>query len=262
MTDIAKEIRPELNIAETVMRASGFSEEVIRRYDPSAEVSMKGLELPEHTIRIAKQIASASDEGFEFLEDVVFTPQMLIDALDEANGEPVALLINCPGGSVTGEMEMCSYLSAYQGATHAVIMGAAFSAASVIASACDRVTVMPAAMVMIHAARGLCLGDAEDMREVADMLDKMGASATKYYEKRMSAELVNEFMTNRKDNFMTADEAMEAGFADDMVSMEQMEDDDDKDDEDNDNDNDKKESEMKRVAKMKDDEFNRMLLGI
>src|ERR1019366_4627512 len=62
-----------------------------------------------------------------------------------------------------------------------VIDGLAASAASLIAMAGDTITMGDGAMMMIHRAQGIVGGYSDDMRQMADTLDTVTASAADVY---------------------------------------------------------------------------------
>ncbi|MBQ9565647.1 MAG: Clp protease ClpP [Synergistaceae bacterium] len=85
----------------------------------------------------------------------------------------ITLRINSIGGDVFEAQAMYSYLRSHPANVTVRVDGLAASAASLVAMAGDKV-IMPAnALMMIHNPAGLAMGEAEDMRETADILDKV-----------------------------------------------------------------------------------------
>ena len=222
--------------------AAGFKEEVIAKWDPS-DADVKSKET--NRIRMSRPIGSANYEGLEEYTGE-FTPGMLKEFLDaNEDSEEIFIDINCPGGSVTGTMEMAAMIDKFEGKTTAVINALCASGATVVASACDEVVCMPASIMMLHCARGGASGTPKDLRNVADMLEKMSESISVYYKKRMDPDMVDELIGDEEDHWMTAEEALSAKWADriDDSKSKKESDEDDSDEE----DDKKKEEEVRRL---------------
>lgn len=129
--------------------------------------------------------------------------------------------INSPGGDVQGGINIANALRAQQTIkgrtveTH--IEGMAASIASVIAMAGTKVVMADNALLMVHNPWGGVVGDAREMRRVADILDTMRGQivATYQWHTSMSAEDLAAFMD--AETWMNAEEALAAGFITDTV---------------------------------------------
>ena len=124
--------------------------------------------------------------------------------------------MNSSGGSAFDGSAIYSAISRYPGKVTAHIDGLAASAASFCILSADEVIVSPSAMVMIHNAWAYAAGNAVELRELADSLEKLDETITGIYERKtgMSAEEIAAMM--RVETWMTASEALEMGFADTM----------------------------------------------
>ncbi len=130
----------------------------------------------------------------------------------------VVLSINSPGGSVFDGWAIFNALKMSGKDITVRVMGIAASMASVIAMAGKRIEMPANSMMMVHnAISGVC-GDAEDMREVADVLDKIDASIVATYMARTgkSEDEVRALMA--ADTYMTAAEAKDLGFVDEVIA--------------------------------------------
>lgn len=126
----------------------------------------------------------------------------------------IRLSINSPGGEVFAGLAIHNMLKRHKAKVHVTIDGIAASIASVIAMAGDTI-VMPAnAMMMIHDPSGVVIGTSKDMRSLADALDKIKTGlVTAYVEKtKKEPDEIEELMT--AETWLTAEEAVEEGFAD------------------------------------------------
>lgn len=142
------------------------------------------------------------------------TAKDLIDAI-KGMGD-FTLRVNSLGGSVPAGNAIYNAMRRHQGKITGVVEGMAASIASVILMACDRV-IMPAnSMLMIHKPWGWSAGNADDMRKYADTLDKWEQGLVSAYTEKtgMEADEVAQLMAD--ETWMTADEAVKLGFADEI----------------------------------------------
>ena len=126
----------------------------------------------------------------------------------------IALHINSPGGAVFDALAIYNTLKRHPAAVMVYIDGLAASAASLVAMAGD-VVVMPSnAMLMIHNPWGYAMGDAAELRGMADVLDKLASSTAGVYADRsgLSVEEVTALMV--AETWLTAEEALSMGLAD------------------------------------------------
>jgi len=97
------------------------------------------------------------------------------------DGTPVDLRLNSPGGSVFDAVAIHNALKRHEGPVTVWIDGIAASAASYIAMAGDEIVMPENAFLMIHDPAGLVMGTAEDMRAMAEALDKVKGSLVSGY---------------------------------------------------------------------------------
>jgi ATP-dependent Clp endopeptidase proteolytic subunit ClpP len=121
--------------------------------------------------------------------------------------------INSPGGDVFDGLAIYNSLAQRPGNVKTVVDGLAASAASFIAQAGTQREISPGAMVMIHEASGVCMGNSADMRELADLLDKVsGNIASLYATHSGNPDGWRDAM--QAETWYTAQEAVDAGLAD------------------------------------------------
>lgn len=134
-----------------------------------------------------------------------------VNELAQINGD-IEVHINSPGGDVFDGLAIYNSLAQRAGNVTTVVDGLAASAASFIAMAGKTRMICPGAMMMIHEASGVCLGNAADMRETADLLDKVSENLAGIYADRSGrADGWRDAM--RAETWYTADEAVAAGLA-------------------------------------------------
>ena len=136
--------------------------------------------------------------------------------LSEIKASQIDLHINSPGGEVFDGITIYNLIKQHPAKVTTYIDGLAASIASVIALAGDKVIMAANALYMIHNPEGFVVGSSEDMRKGADVLDKVRGSMTLAYMGRFK-KLEHDLLTMLDaETWMTADEAMEAGFIDEI----------------------------------------------
>lgn len=131
--------------------------------------------------------------------------------------EPLTVRIDSAGGSVFEGFSIYSACQAYQGPKSCIIESAAFSIASYIAMAFDRVLITRNGYMMIHNPSADISGDDEELASKAALLAKLKASMIEAYatKTKMPPETVENMM--RAETFLNAEEALAAGFVDEIV---------------------------------------------
>ena len=142
--------------------------------------------------------------------------------LAEIKASQIDLHINSPGGLVFDGITIYNLLKNHPANVTTYIDGLAASIASVIALAGDKVVMAENALFMIHKASGMVMGTSDDMRDFADKLDKVNSSiATTYIGKTKKDEAeISDLMA--AETWMTADEALEMGFVDELAGEVDM----------------------------------------
>lgn len=138
---------------------------------------------------------------------------------DAKQAKAITVRINSAGGNVLDGMAIYSQLKDHPAKVTVYVDALAASIASVIAMAGDEIVMAENAFMMIHNPYGLVVGDAEDMRHHAEVLDKMRASILDVYEARTGAKRAELEAAIDAETWMTADEAKERGFATRIVPL-------------------------------------------
>lgn len=131
----------------------------------------------------------------------------------------INLRVNSPGGDVFEARAMMAAIAEHPATITAKIDGIAASAATALTLACDAVEIVEGGFYMIHQAWTLALGNADDMRTTAGLLDKIdGVLVDGYVKKSGKAEdEVRAWM--KAETWFTAQEAIDAGFAETLVAI-------------------------------------------
>jgi ATP-dependent Clp protease protease subunit len=128
----------------------------------------------------------------------------------------INLKINSPGGDVFDGVAIYNNLVQHSAKVNVFIDGLAASIASVIAMAGDNITIAENGMMMIHNPWTLAMGDANDLRQSADVLDKIKATMLTTYSKRAGVTEAEASVIMDAETWYTGQEAVDAGFADDV----------------------------------------------
>lgn len=129
----------------------------------------------------------------------------------------INLHIHSPGGEVFEGIAIYNQLKNHNATITVYIDGLAASMASVIAMVGDEVIMPTNAMLMIHKPWGVSAGDANDMRDYADLLDKVeNVLIPAYMEKTGKTKEEIEAMLG-EETWLTAEECVEHGFANTII---------------------------------------------
>jgi len=166
------------------------------------------------------ELSIFGDIGEDWLAEESNTAKNVVERL-AALGEVTDLdvRINSYGGSVADGLAIYNALKRHPANVAVTVEGVAVSIASLIAMAGDSIEMPANTLMMVHAPWGLAMGNAPEMREMADVLDKYAeAMASSYAGKtgRPHEEMLA-LLSDGEDHWFTAAEAVEAGFADYMT---------------------------------------------
>ncbi len=147
-----------------------------------------------------------------------------LDALGEI--KLLNIYINSPGGDVFEGNVIYNILKrkADKCAINVYVDGLAASIASVIAMAGARIIMPNNAMMMIHNAWMYTWGNAKDLREAADTLDKINQTIRQAYLNKAGDVLDKETVTMLMDqeSWLTAQECLDYGLCDEVIDEKQI----------------------------------------
>lgn len=141
-------------------------------------------------------------------------------AIDEAGDvDEINVYINSIGGSVAEGNAIYNILKRTKAKVTAYIDAFAYSVASVIAMAADKVVMPSNTTMMIHNAMMGCFGNSEELRQAAANLDKINEASCNTYLVKAKDKLTRETLQELldKETFFTADEALTYGLCDEVV---------------------------------------------
>ncbi len=137
--------------------------------------------------------------------------------LADLDVENINVYINSNGGVVDTAIAINNALRRHKAKVTVNIDGIAASAATLITCAGDTVRMPKNALFMIHNPSTIAMGDSEEMRKKADVLEKYKNSITETYLQKVNIdkEKLSELMDN--ESWLSAEEALEYGFIDEII---------------------------------------------
>lgn len=133
------------------------------------------------------------------------------------NAKKISVRINSPGGDVFEAQAIYNILKNHQAEVTVYIDALAASAATLIASAGDKVVMYNNALFMMHNPWTWATGEAKDFVKKAELLGTIKDTLLNVYETHssLSREEISAMMD--EETWMTADEALENGFIHEVV---------------------------------------------
>jgi ATP-dependent protease ClpP protease subunit len=150
------------------------------------------------------------------------TAAAFVEELKAIDAPEIRLSINSPGGEVFDGLAIHSALRSHRAKVIVQIDSLAASIASVIAMAGDRIIATPHSQFMIHDAQGVSCGNPEELREYADFLDRQSDNIASVYAERAGGTKTQWRKRMQAETWYFADEAVEAGLADEVAKPERQ----------------------------------------
>jgi len=148
------------------------------------------------------------------------TAQTFSKDLSKLKAKNLTLRVNSPGGDVFDGLAIKNMIASHardKGVkVTARVDALAASIASVIIQAADEVVVEPHSQIMIHDASGFAMGNAAEMRDMADLLDMISQNIAQVYADAAGGSADEWRKTMKGEKWYTAAEAVDAGLADVM----------------------------------------------
>ena len=187
---------------------------------PSARFSARTL-LSYAATGLPRQLALASSaEGIPeiLLYDEIgyfgISAKDFVLALARAGDGPINVRINSPGGDTFDGMAIYNALKSRSAPVTVTVDGLAASAASLIAMAATDLRMAEASMMMIHNCWGLCVGNRNDMLEMAAVQEKIDGQMAMIYASRCGKSGVEMGKIMDAETWLTSSEAKLSGFCD------------------------------------------------
>ncbi len=158
------------------------------------------------------------------------TAASFVEELKAVDAAEITLYINSPGGEVFDGLAIHNALRSHRARVMVQVDSLAASIASVIAMAGDRIVMSPHSQMMIHDAQGVSCGSPEELREYADFLDRQSDNIAAVYAERAGGTKLQWRKRMQAESWYFADEAVEAGLADEVAQPQRTPDEETPDD--------------------------------
>ena len=171
-------------------------------------------------------VNAVNDEATIYLYDAIVANEIeaqwfggvaadyFVKTLASIDSPIVNIRINSPGGDVFAGRAIENAIRQSDKTIVAHIDGFAASAASYVALAADSVQIAPGGFFMIHNAWTFAMGDAYELMQTADLLDKIDESLIKTYAKETGQDPAQIAEWMKAETWFSAEEAIQYGFAD------------------------------------------------
>lgn len=140
-----------------------------------------------------------------------------VEELKAVDAPEVRLFVNSPGGDVFDGLAIHAALRSHRAKVTVQVDSLAASIASVIAMAGDRIIMSPHSQMMVHMAAGAVVGEAAELREYADFLDRQSENIAGVYAERAGGTVKQWLKVMAAETWYFADEAVAAGLADEVA---------------------------------------------
>jgi ATP-dependent Clp endopeptidase proteolytic subunit ClpP len=213
------DLSPELTAAAAGVRADGKNRKTVPIHKPGTVLAKGAWWQLRAAGDDAAELLIYGDIGESWFGESV-TAADLVKQLQAVKASTINVRINSYGGAVSDGIAIFNALRRHDAEIHTFVDGVAFSIASLIAMAGDKVSMANNAMLMVHAPWGAAQGNAAEMRQYADTLDKFAeAMATAYVAKvgEKRADEITGLLKDGQDHYYSADEAKAFGFVDELT---------------------------------------------
>ncbi len=150
------------------------------------------------------------------------TAKQFVKDLAALDVDAIDLHINSPGGNVFDGQAIYTALRRHKASITTTIDGLAASIASVVALAGERVLMAANALFMIHDPWGMAMGTSADMRDFAEVLDKVADTIVGVYVAKSGMDEPEVRAAMAAETWMDAEEAEAFGFVDEVTGALKM----------------------------------------
>ncbi len=168
------------------------------------------------------RIIFLSDEVNDVTASLVVAQLLYLEAQDP--DKHIHLYINSPGGSISAGMAIYDTMNYIKCDVSTICVGMAASMGAFLLSsgAKGKRYALPNAEVMIHQPLGGMQGQASDIKIHADHIIRIRAKLNQLLSEQTGKPLKTIEKDTERDNFMTADEALEYGLVDKVITKKDI----------------------------------------
>lgn len=150
-------------------------------------------------------------------DDNIISSKRVKKALKNISSKKINVHINSGGGDVFESIAIGNLLKQFDGEVNIIIDGLAGSGASVVAMAGDNIKMFNNSMMMIHKAWTFVSGNADELRKVANDLEKIDGAVLSSYKSKFvgTEEELKELI--KDESWLTAEECEVFGLCDAVI---------------------------------------------
>lgn len=142
--------------------------------------------------------------------------------LDNINHEDIYLYINSPGGSITSGMSIYDTMNFVSSKVITIGLGMCASMAAFLLSSGNTRLALPNTEIMIHQPIGGAQGQATDIKIAAERIIKLKEKLNIILAKNTKQDIKKIAEDTERDNFLSADEALEYGLIDKIINKNEL----------------------------------------
>lgn len=142
--------------------------------------------------------------------------------LDNLSNEDIHLYINSPGGSITSGMSIYDTMNFIKSKVITIGIGMTASMAAFLLSSGNIRYALPNTEIMIHQPLGGAQGQATDIKIAAERIIKLKEKLNQILAKNTNQPLEKIYNDTERDNFLSANEALEYGLIDKIIEKNEF----------------------------------------
>lgn len=139
------------------------------------------------------------------------------DAFSKAKGDEIEIHLNSKGGDVYASVAIGNYIKDSGKKVTIIVDAIAASGGSIIAMAADNIKMYPNSLMMIHRASAMTYGNCEELRKIADDLEKFDKAVLASYQGHFKGNVDELEKLIKDETYLTAEECVTLGFADEII---------------------------------------------
>jgi ATP-dependent protease ClpP protease subunit len=161
--------------------------------------------------------------GFDWFGDGTSTSaDAFVKELNAIGAPNIDIRINSPGGEIFDGIAIYNAILKHPAKVTTYVDGIAASAASFIVQAGDERVMMNHAQMMIHDGMGIALGNPDELREMAEQLDRQSDNIASIYAERAGGTVAEWRERMKNETWYFSQEAVDAGLADRVDTSEEL----------------------------------------
>lgn len=153
----------------------------------------------------------------EEIEGDFITMDKVKDAFNQAKGEEIEIHLNSKGGDVYASVAIGNYIKDSDKKVTIIVDAIAASGGSIIAMSGDNIKMYPNSLMMIHRASAYTYGNCEELRKIADNLEKFDKAVLASYQGHFKGSEKELEKLIWDETYLTAEESVTLGFADEII---------------------------------------------